>query len=156
MSDAPAVMLIEDDRDYVDVVVRALGKANVAVALRVVSDGQEALDVLGLSDDGGRPWAPLPRVMFLDLKMPRVDGWEVLRRVRAARNTAHLPVVVVSASDRPEDMVRSYALGANSYLLKRFDPRGPGANLAEAVRYWVEMNRVPIEWESRSWRIPRP
>jgi two-component system response regulator len=150
VSTAPTVLLIEDDRDYVDVIVRALAKAGVAVELRVVRDGQEALDELGLEDGESAERPALPRVVFLDLKMPRVDGWEVLHKMRTSRRTARLPVVIVSASDRIEDIQRSYALGANSYLLKRFDPRGPGAHLAEAVRYWTEMNQVSFERERSS------
>lgn len=149
---SPVLLLIEDDRDHVDVIARALEKAGVSVDLCVVHDGQEALDALGL--EGGRPaeHQPLPRVVFLDLKMPRVDGWDVLRRMRASPRTARLPVVVVSGSDRPEDIRLSYALGANSYLLKRFDPRGPAADLADAARYWIEMNQVtPPESESKPW-----
>jgi two-component system response regulator len=80
-----------------------------------------------------------------------VDGWEVLTRMRASPRTARVPVVIVSGSDRPEDIRRSYALGANSYLLKRFDPRGPGTYLAEAARYWIEMNQVTPEPEPTSW-----
>ena len=91
MSAAPAVLLIDDDRDYVDVMVRALAKTGVRVELRVVRDGQEALEVLGL-ENGAAPGA-LPQVVFLDLKMPRVDGWEVLHRLRSSRRTARLPVV---------------------------------------------------------------
>ena len=108
------------------------------------------LDALGL-EDFARSDAPLPRAVFLDLKMPRVDGWEVLRRIRASRRTARLPVVVVSESDRPEDIRLSYALGANSYLLKRFDVRSPGAYLAEAARYWVELNQVDSDREELPW-----
>jgi two-component system, response regulator len=147
---SPVLLLIEDDVDHVDVITRALRKAGVAAEVRVVRDGQEAIDTLGLDDTPGGSGA-LPRVVFLDLKMPRVDGWEVLRRLRSSPRTARLPVVVVSGSDRREDIERSYALGANSYLLKRFDPRGPGAYLAEAARYWIEMNRVPGESELASW-----
>jgi CheY-like chemotaxis protein len=150
---APALLLIEDDRDSVDVVVHALQKAGLRIELRVVRDGQEALDVLGLESTPAIACQPLPRVVFLDLKMPRVDGWEVLRRIRSSPRTASLPVVVVSGSDRPEDIRRSYALGANSYLLKRFDPRGPGADLAEAARYWIEMNHVSHEREPIAWGI---
>lgn len=147
----PLLLLIEDDGDYVDVIVRAFRKAGLGVEFRVARDGQEALDALGLdapwSDGGG---GGLPQVVFLDLKMPRVDGWEVLRRMRSSPRTLCVPVVVVSSSDRPEDIRRSYALGANSYLLKRLDPRGPAADLAEAARYWIEMNQVTREAESRS------
>jgi CheY-like chemotaxis protein len=144
-------MLIEDDIDHVDVIRRALRKAGIAAEVRVVRDGQEAIDALGLDGAGPGSSGMLPRVVFLDLKMPRVDGWEVLRRLRSSPRTARLPVVVVSGSDRREDIERSYALGANSYLLKRFDPRGPGTDLAEAARYWIEMNRVPSQSELASW-----
>lgn len=148
---APVLLLIEDDVDQIDVITRALRKAGVDADVRVVRDGQEAIDALELDGPVPDKVRPLPRVVFLDLKMPRVDGWEVLRRLRSAPRTARLPVVVVSGSDRREDIERSYALGANSYLLKRFDPRGPGTYLAEAARYWIEMNRVPGESELTPW-----
>ena len=148
---APTLLLIEDDYDYVELIGRALGKAGLALEFRVARDGQEALDALGLERPEHGGGASLPRVVFLDLNMPRVDGWEVLRRLRASPRTASLPVVVVSSSDRPEDIQRCYALGANSYLLKRFDPRGPGTYLAEAARYWIEMNQVTPEPETFPW-----
>jgi CheY-like chemotaxis protein len=147
---SPVLLLIEDDVDHVDVITRALRKAGLAVEVHVVRDGQEAIDALGL-DGVSVAASVLPRVVFLDLKMPRVDGWEVLQRLRSSPRTARIPVVVISGSDRREDIERSYALGANSYLLKRFDPRGPGAYLVEAARYWLEMNRVPSESELLSW-----
>ena len=147
----PTLLLIEDDRDYVDLIMRAFDKAGLALEFRVARDGQEALDALGLEGPGSIGCGSLPRVVFLDLNMPRVDGWEVLRRMRASPRTARLPVVVVSSSDRPEDIQRCYALGANSYLLKRFDPRGTGAYLAEAARYWIEMNQVTNDPEPFSW-----
>ncbi len=137
-----AILLVEDDRNEVNVVLRALDRAGLDVPVTVAGDGVEALQVLGLEDDGS-PELPLPRVVFLDLKMPRVDGWEVLRRIRAHPRTADLPVVVVSSSDREEDIQRSYALGANSFLQKHFDARGPGRYFAEAARYWLELNRNP-------------
>ena len=150
---APALLLIEDDRDSVDVTVHALHKAGLRIELRVVRDGQEALEALGLDDTPGIACLPLPRVVFLDLKMPRVDGGEVLRRIRSSPRMASLPVVVVSGSDRPEDVRRSYALGANSYVVKRFDPRAPGSYLAEAARYWIEVNQVTHEREPIKWEI---
>ena len=147
----PVLLLIEDDHDHVDVTVRALRRAGLGVTLRVVRDGKEALDVLGLEDSDKAESTALPRAVFLDLKMPRIDGWEVLRRIRESPRTARIPVIVVSDSDRPEDVRLSYALGANSYLLKRFDPRGPGAYLAEAARYWIELNQVPNDMEAQPW-----
>jgi two-component system response regulator len=136
------VLLVEDDRDEVEIALRALGRSGVDAHVEVARDGHEALETLGLEPDGSDP-AAAPDVVFLDLKMPRVDGFEVLRRMRADPRTADLPVVVLSRSDRHEDVQRSYDLGANSVLVKRFDPRGPGAYFAEAVRYWVELNRAP-------------
>lgn len=141
MSAEPAVLLVEDERDEVNVALRAVDRAGLDVTVEVARDGLEALEALGLESGVSRTRAP--RVVFLDLKMPRVDGWEVLRRIREHPRTADLPVVVLSSSDRPEDIQRSYELGANSFLLKRFDPRGPGTYFAEAVRYWLELNRTP-------------
>ena len=134
----PALLLIEDDRDYVDVIVRALRKAGLGVEFRVARDGQEALDVLGL-DAGNGDGGSLPRVVLLDLTMPRMDGGSA-RRIAPRRATTVPPVVVVSSSIAPRTSALSCA-SANSYLLKRFDRRGPGADLAEAARYWIEMNR---------------
>jgi two-component system response regulator len=151
MSLSPVLLLIEDDRDHIDVTVRALRKASITVDIRVVRDGQEAIEALGLDGAEATSDRELPRVVFLDLKMPRVDGWEVLRRIRASPRAARIPVVVVSESDRAEDVRLSYALGANSYLLKRFDPRSPGAYLAEAARYWIELNQTPRDTEALSW-----
>jgi two-component system response regulator len=137
-----ALLLVEDDRDEVEVALRALGRAGLDASVEVASDGLEALEALGLEPEVSPP-PPAPRVVFLDLKMPRVDGWEVLRRMREDPRTADVPVVVLSSSARPEDIQRSYALGANSFVVKHFDPRGPGSYLAEAARYWLELNRTP-------------
>ncbi|MGH0030282.1 MAG: response regulator [Myxococcota bacterium] len=129
----PAILIVDDDRDEVKVALRALERAGVSGPVEVASDGLEALEALGLEAANGAQ-AAAPRVVFLDLKMPRVDGWEVLRRMREDERTARIPVVVLSSSDRPEDIERSYALGANSFLQKRFDPRSPGAYIVDAAR----------------------
>jgi len=142
MRKRPGILLVEDDRDEVDVALRALDLAGVDAPVEVAHDGVEALEALGLEADGSPAPTP-PRVVFLDLKMPRVDGWEVLRRIRDHPHTADVPVVVLSSSDRREDIRRCYALGANSFVLKRFDRRGPGAYIAEAARYWLELNQIP-------------
>lgn len=137
-----ALLFVEDDHDEVEVALRALDRAGIQGRVVVAKDGLEALEALGLEPNDS-PLALRPSVVFLDLKMPRVDGWEVLRRIRADARTADLPVVVWSSSDRSEDIQRSYALGANSFLQKRFDPRGPGTYFADAVRYWIELNCAP-------------
>lgn len=139
-----AVLLVEDDRNEIEVALRAVERADLEVQVEVARDGLEALEALGLEDANGAAAEAAfpPRVVFLDLKMPRVDGWEVLRRVREDPRTANVPVVVLSRSDRPEDITRSYRLGANSFLVKRYDPGGPGTYFADAVRYWVDLNHV--------------
>jgi two-component system response regulator len=137
----PSILLVDDDRDDVDVALRALRRAGLSTLVAVARDGQEALEALGVEPGAAAEPTEPPSVMFLDLRMPRVDGWEVLRRVRLAARTAALPVVVISSTERPEEIRRCYALGANSFLVKRFDERSPGAYFAEAARYWVELNR---------------
>jgi two-component system response regulator len=143
MSDGASILIVEDSSDDIQVALRALRRAGVTVPVAVARDGQEALEALGLEPDRHARPPVRPRVVFLDLKLPRVDGWEVLRRVRQCPATAAIPVVVTSSSDERADIDRCYALGANSYLVKRFDTRGPGAYLAEAARYWVELNHPP-------------
>lgn len=140
---APAeVLLVEDDPTEVAVARRAFRKAELP-DLRVLRDGAEALAALRLDDERPAEGSPVhPQVIFLDLKMPKVDGFEVLRAIRAAPHTREIPVVVVSSSSREEDVREAYRLGANSFLVKRFDG-GPGAMLVDAARYWLELNRAP-------------
>lgn len=149
-----SILLVEDDRDDLDVAVRAMRRAKIGTRIEVVRDGQTALERLGV--DAGKESSPQlePRVVFLDLKLPRVDGWEVLRRLREDPRTARLPVVVMSSSSERGDVARAYALGANSYLVKRFDPRGPGFYLAEAARYWLELNYPPPRASDRDGAPP--
>ena len=135
------ILLVDDSPDEVDVAMRALRKSGLGDAVEVARDGQEALEVLGLESSEREEIRPA--VVFLDLKMPRVDGWEVLRRIRSTPESADLPVVILSSSDRDADVERCYALGANSFLLKRFDTGSPGAYIAEAARYWLELNHSP-------------
>jgi two-component system response regulator len=143
MSRAPLLLLVDDDSDDVSIALRAIGRAGLPVQVRTLRNGREALEALHLcgADGGGEPLRP--QVVFLDLRMPQVDGFEVLRRMRRAERTRDIPVVVISSSQRTEDVRRSYELGANSYLVKRFDPREPGAWLAEAARYWTQLNQHP-------------
>jgi CheY-like chemotaxis protein len=140
------ILIVDDDPDDVDIALRAIRRATglVGVDVAVANDGLEALAKLGVDGKGGPPARQVdPLVVFLDLKMPRVDGWEVLRRLRSDAATKDLPIVVVSWSARREDVERSYALGANSFLVKRATPNDPGRYFADAVRYWVELNRSP-------------
>jgi CheY-like chemotaxis protein len=130
---------VDDSGDDLAIAMRAFDRAQLPVDVYTARSGREAL--AALSNGDGRSWSP-PRVIFLDLKMPGLDGFDVLARLRETEHTRCIPVVVMSSSDRPEDIRRSYELGANSYLVKRFDPREPGSELVQAARYWIELNRV--------------
>src|SRR5512140_3199044 len=112
------VLLVEDNPDDAEFTLRALRKANVAVRLAHAEDGVQALEFMFASGRwSDRPSAP-PRVVLLDLKLPRIDGREVLRRIKSDARTRAVPVVVLTSSREPSDVQRSYELGANSYVVK--------------------------------------
>jgi CheY-like chemotaxis protein len=139
----PVVLLVDDDEDYLLIAGRAIEREEVRADIRVLKSGQEVLAYLGL--DGSETDARPPNLVaaFVDLNLPGVNGWELLRRIRADERLRELPVIVVSSSARASDVRRSYDLGANSYVVKRYDPSGPGRYLARAIRYWTELNCVP-------------
>ncbi len=138
------ILLVEDNPDDRDLTLRALKKANVANQVVTVEDGVEALEYLLGKDGRGCAPEKRPVVVLLDLKLPRVDGLEVLRRVRASETCRTLPVVVLTSSSEEKDRIESYGLGANSYVRKpvKFDA------FAEAIRllglYWVVLNEPPL------------
>lgn len=131
------ILLVEDDPDHELLTIRALKKSNIANDIRVARDGEEAIQLL-FSDS-----AIQPQVILLDLKLPKVDGLEVLRRIREHENTRMLPVVVLTSSDEERDVVRSYQLGVNSYIRKPVN----FSDFAEATRqlgmYWLVLNECP-------------
>ena len=138
------ILLVEDNPDDEALTLRALRKANVGNDVAVVRDGAEALEFLfGTGAYAGRDTALLPQVVLLDLKLPKIDGLEVLRRIRADGRTKILPVVILTSSDEEQDRIRGYALGANSYVRKPVE----FAQFAEAVRqlglYWLVLNQPP-------------
>jgi two-component system response regulator len=141
----PIILLVEDNADDELLTVRAFKKSNIANEVVVVRDGVEALDwLLGTGDHTGRDTSIMPQLILLDLKLPRLDGLEVLRRIRADQRTALLPVVVMTSSQQEEDVIRSYELGANSYLRKPVD----FDRFVEAAKslgmYWLVLNtRAP-------------
>ena len=136
----PAILLVDDDPDYLEIARRALRLERLDVEVLAARDGADALRILGLAGSGNGATPANLVVAFLDLDMPGLDGWDVLRRVRADARLRLLPVVIVSSSPRIEDVRRSYDLGANSYVVKCYDPAGPGRYLARAARYWLELN----------------
>ncbi len=137
------LLLVEDNPDDEALTLRALRKHNLANEIVVARDGQEALDFLfGEGDYSDRSSNVLPQVILLDLKLPRVDGLQVLERMRAKPQTRHVPVVVLTSSIEEQDMIRSYNLGANSYVRKPVDFE----QFLEAARqlglYWLVLNEV--------------
>jgi CheY-like chemotaxis protein len=144
MNEPHDILLVDDDPNDVDIALRALRRESINVNVSVANGGEEALELLGVasSEDDS---LPRPSVVFLDLKMPGVDGWEVLERLRNHPETVTLPVVVLSWSGAPEDVSRCYALGANSYLVKHFGGERPGSYFAQAVRYWTGLNQAPSD-----------
>ena len=131
------ILLVEDDPDHELLTIRALKRSNIANEVRVARDGEEAINLLFGED-------PIhPQVILLDLKLPKVDGLEVLRRIRESKDTRMLPVVVLTSSDEERDVVRSYQLGVNSYIRKPVNFN----DFAEATRqlgmYWLVLNECP-------------
>ena len=128
------ILLVEDDPDHELLTIRALKKSNIANEVRVARDGEEAVNLLFGEN------AISPQVILLDLKLPKLDGLEVLRRIRTGESTRLLPVVVLTSSDEERDVVHSYQLGVNSYIRKPVDFN----DFAEATRqlgmYWLVLN----------------
>lgn len=151
MSHLPAILLVDDDEDYLYVARRAIERDGLRADVRVARAAGEALALLGLESGAPAPDPPpRPAVVMLDLSMPGASGLEVLRRIHQCERTRHIPVVVVSSSSRPDDVLRSYELGASSYVVKRYLDEMPGAFVAEAARYWVELNELPCPHEGRT------
>ncbi|MEO7478612.1 MAG: response regulator [Lysobacteraceae bacterium] len=138
------ILLVEDNPRDAEIAIRALRKHNLANQLVHVKDGQQALDWLfGAGEYAGRDVNNRPKVVLLDLKLPKVDGIEVLRTVRADPRTRRLPVVVLTSSREEQDLVRTYELGVNSYIVKPVDFDNFSAAVAEAGHYWLLVNQEP-------------
>ena len=142
------ILLIEDNEDDITLTLRAFRKVTIRNEIIVKRDGQEALDYLfrdGLDTakglDAGR--ALLPSLVLLDLHLPKVDGFEVLRKIRDNRLTRLLPVVILTTSDEPEDIRQGYDLGGNSYLRKPADLNTFDELLNEVGQYWLGLNTAP-------------
>jgi two-component system response regulator len=133
------ILVVDDDEAHRFIARRAILAAGLTADVRTAADGDEALCMLGLAGDGLKSGLEFA-VVLLDVRMPGLSGWEVLRRMRASEHTRGIPVVMVSSSNQRDDVKRSVELGANSYVIKRSDPERPGAYLADAARYWTELN----------------
>jgi two-component system, response regulator len=138
------ILLVEDNPDDEALTLRALKKNNILNEVVVAHDGVEALDyLLGTGRHAGRDLRVMPQLVLLDLKLPRVDGLEVLRRLRGDERTRLLPVVILTSSKEERDLVNGYRLGANSYVRKPVD----FSEFTEAIRqlglYWLIINEPP-------------
>jgi len=145
MNEVPVeILLVEDNPDDVELTIHALEENNLANRLVIVRDGAEALDfVFATGDYAHRRVGNGPKVILLDLKLPKVDGMEVLRRIKADPRTQKIPVVVLTSSKEERDLVESYKLGVNSYIVKPVDFE----QFVKAVRtlgfYWLLLNQRP-------------
>ena len=136
------ILLVEDNPDDAALTLRAFRKNKIGNPIHVARDGEEALEWL-FGADGAEPPSELPAVILLDLKLPKVDGLEVLRRIRANDRTRLLPVVILTSSREDSDLLNGYSLGANSYVRKPVD----FGDFLDATRqlglYWLVLNEQP-------------
>jgi two-component system, response regulator len=142
--DKKIILLVEDNPDDVDLTIRALEKNKILNKVVTARDGVEALDYLfGAGKYAGRDTSVLPELVLLDLKLPKVDGIDVLKRLRSNELTELLPVVILTSSKEEQDIINSYKFGANSYIRKPVDFN----QFMEAVKqlglYWLVLNEPP-------------
>jgi two-component system response regulator len=143
MSDK-VILVVEDNEDDVALILRAFERNEIRNQVVVARDGVEALDYLFATGSyAGRDASLVPSVILLDLKLPRLDGLDVLRRLRADPRTRLLPVVVLSSSNQEQDVAESYRLGANSYLRKPVDFSHFNEAVGQLARYWLTLNTAP-------------
>ncbi len=138
------ILLVEDNANDEELTLRALRKANIANEVFVARDGQEAVDFLfGTGQHAGREPPRMPAVVLLDLKLPKLNGIDVLQRIRADPRTRLIPVVVLTSSSEDEDMLRSYQSGANSYVRKPIEFSAFANAVTQLGMYWMLINQTP-------------
>jgi two-component system response regulator len=138
------ILLVEDNPNDVELTLRALKKHNITNNVHVVKDGAEALEyIFATGTYASRDINHNPKVILLDLKLPKVDGIEVLRRIKSDERTKVIPVVVLTSSKEERDLVQSYQLGANSYITKPVDFESFVKSVAELGLYWLLLNQPP-------------
>lgn len=136
------ILLIEDNPDEAALTIRSLKKQNLANKLMHIDDGEEALDFIfskGKYADNTSPFSP--RLVLLDLKLPKVDGLEILRQLKSMESTRSIPVVILTSSREERDIVESYKLGVNSYIVKPVSFESFSKSVAELGLYWVLLNQ---------------
>jgi len=138
------LLLVEDNPEDLELTLRALRKANFANHIHVARDGVEALDfIFGEGTYAGRDVHSPPKVILLDLKLPKIDGIGVLRRVKGDPRTQSIPVVMLTSSKEQRDIIESYKLGVNSYIVKPVNFEGFSDAVRELGLYWLLLNQPP-------------
>jgi two-component system response regulator len=140
------ILLVEDNQNDVELTLRALKKNNLANKVHVVHDGAEALDFLfGKGNYSDRDANHHPKVVLLDLKLPKMSGIEVLQKLRADERTKIIPVVVLTSSKEERDVVDAYKLGVNSYIVKPVDFEHFMKTVSDLGLYWLLLNQPPVK-----------
>ena len=139
------ILLVEDNPDDLEMSLHALRKAKIANRVQVARDGQEALDFIFCEGDfAGRKLENGPKVILLDLKLPKVDGLEVLKRIKGDPLTRKIPVVILTSSKEQKDVIESYDLGTNSYIVKPVSLDQFVAAVQNMGMYWMLLNQPPV------------
>ena len=138
------ILLVEDNPNDAEITIRSLKKHNLANKLEWVKDGAEALDfIFAQGQYADRDISDGPRVIFLDLKLPKVDGLEVLEKIKEDKRTNKMPVVILTSSKEEQDVIESYNLGVNSYIVKPVEFENFAKAIADAGFYWLVTNTSP-------------
>ena len=138
------ILLVEDSQDDLDMALRALRKANLTNRIHIAHDGAEALEFIFCQGAfAGRKFENPPKVILLDLKLPKIDGMEVLKRIKSDARTKMIPVVILTSSKEQKDVIESYNLGVNSYIVKPVNFEQFAAAVQKLGMYWLLHNQPP-------------
>ena len=150
MQEETEILLVDDSQEDVDLTLHALRRENLANRIAIVRDGAEALDFLFCRGEFAQRGSSLPRLILLDLKLPKVDGIEVLRQLKLDPRTQMIPIVILTSSREERDVVNTYNLGANSYIQKPVDFDQFRDTVKRIGLYWLVTNQRPVTTRSRT------